>query len=249
MKYCSNCGHELREGTTVCTNCGQSIDGKKPESSKRGMPKKSKTIIIGAVILVLLITISLVIVSQMLSPKNQLDNISQAIEEENTALLVENIDNVISETDAEAYFQYINESGGKDTMVEDLNSVQESADNMVYDEITDGMNTLLTVEENGKQYLLFKNYNIEIPKVSVYSYEDYNIDEFTYDYNDKERRWNGTTDKVMDLIPGVYSFEGVSRIDDTEYNGTMQVDLTDSEHISFNPGLLQYKFNREYFIF
>lgn len=236
MKYCSNCGHELREGTTVCTNCGQSIDGKKPESSKRGMSKKSKTIIIGAVILVLLITIALVIVSQMLSPKNQLDNISQAIEEENTALLVENIDNVISETDAEAYFQYINESGGKDTMVEDLNSVQESADNMVYDEITDGMNTLLTVEENGKQYLLFKNYNIEIPKVSVYSYEDYNIEEFTYDYNDKERRWNGTTDKVMDLIPGIYSFEGVSRIDDTEYNGTMQVDLTDSEHISFNPG-------------
>lgn len=40
----------------------------------------------------------------------------------------------------------------------------------------------------------------------------------------------------MDLIPGIYSFEGTSRIDDTEYSGTMQVDLTDSEHISFNPG-------------
>lgn len=236
MKYCSNCGHELREGTTVCTNCGHSIEGKRTESIKRGMSKKSKSIIFGAVILLLLITIALVVFSQILSPKNQLDNISQAVEEEDPALLVENIDNEITEVDAEAYFQYINESGGKDSIIEDLNSLKESADNLVYDEISDGMNTLLTVEENDKQYLLFKNYDIEIPKVSVYSYEDYNIDEFIYDYNEKERRWNGTTDKVMDLIPGIYSFEGTSRIDDTEYSGTMQVDLTDSEHISFNPG-------------
>src|SRR5699024_2616539 len=122
-----------------------------------------------------------------------------------------------------------------DAMSEDLSSLMET-DNMVYDEVNDGMNTLLTIEENGKQYLLFKNYDIKIPKVSVYSYDDFNIDEFTYDYNGKERRWNGTTDKIVDVIPGIYNFEGVSKIGEDEYNGVINVDLTNDTLVNFNPG-------------
>lgn len=234
MKYCSNCGHALREGVTVCPNCGHNLEGKRAVKNNR-MSKKNKSIIIMAAILILIVIIALVVISQMLSPEKQIENISQAIEEENAALLVENIDNEISETDAEAYFAYINESEGKDAMSEDLSSLME-ADNMVYDEVNDGMNILLTVEENGKQYLLFKNYDIKIPKVSVYSYDDFNIDEFTYDYNGKERRWNGTTDKIVDVIPGIYNFEGVSKIGEDEYNGVINVDLTNDTLASFNPG-------------
>src|SRR5699024_10754293 len=162
------------------------------------MSKKNKSIIIITALIILALIIAFFVVSQFLSPDTQLANISQAIEEENATLLIENSDNDISKTDAEAYFSYINEAGSKETGLEER-----------------------------KQYLIFKNYNIEIPKVSVYSYDDFNIDEFTYQYNGKDRRWNGTTDKVMDLIPGIYSFEGTSKIGEDEYSGLMNVDLTD----------------------
>ena len=235
MKYCSNCGHELREGVSVCPNCGNNLEDKRTVKNNK-MSKKNKSIIIIAASLILIVIIALIVISQILSPEKQIDNISQAIEEENAALLVENIDNEISETDAEAYFTYINEAEGKDSMLEDLSTLIESDDNSQYQEVYDGMNTLLAVEENGKQYLLFKNYDIKIPKVSVYSYDDFNIDEFTYDYNGKERRWNGTTDKIVDVIPGIYNFEGVSKIGEDEYNGVISVDLTNDTLINFNPG-------------
>lgn len=235
MKYCSNCGHELREGVTICPDCGHNLEDKKAIKNN-GMSKKNKTIIFFAASLVLIAIIVLVVISKMLSPEKQIDNISQAIEEENAALLVENIDNEISETDAEAYFAYINEAEGKDSMVEDLSTLMESDNNSQYQEVYDGMNTLLTMEENGKQYLLFKNYDIEIPKLSVYSYDDFNIDEFTYDYNGKERRWNGTTDKIIDVIPGIYNFEGISKVEEDEYNGVINVDLTNDTLVKFTPG-------------
>ena len=235
MKYCSHCGHELREGVKVCPNCGHHILDTQPK--KKGMSKKNKSIIIITALILLALIIAFFVVSQFLSPDKQLANISESIEEENATLLIENIDNDISKTDAEAYFAYINEAGSKDTVLEDLDKVRNTDfNNSMYEEVEDGMNLLLTVEEKGKQYLIFKNYNIEIPKVSVYSYDDFNIDEFTYQYNGKDRRWNGTTDKVMDLIPGIYSFEGTSKIGEDEYSGLMNVDLTDSEHITFNPG-------------
>ena len=44
MKYCSHCGHELREGVKVCPNCGHHILDTQPK--KKGMSKKNKSIII-----------------------------------------------------------------------------------------------------------------------------------------------------------------------------------------------------------
>src|SRR5699024_6656527 len=109
MKYCSHCGHELREGAKVCPNCGHHILDTQPK--KKGMSKKNKSIIIITALILLALIIAFFVVSQFLSPDKQLANISQAIEEENATLLIENIDNDISKTVAEAYFDYINEAG------------------------------------------------------------------------------------------------------------------------------------------
>src|SRR5699024_4738445 len=122
MKYCSQCGHELRDGVKVCPNCGHKVDGL--IQNRKGMSKKNKAIIIIVGILILAVIIAFVVIAQLLSPEKQVANISQAIEEENPTSLVENIDNDISKKDAEAFFAYLNESGGKDDVLEELERVQ-----------------------------------------------------------------------------------------------------------------------------
>src|SRR5699024_7739812 len=151
MKYCSHCGHELREGVNVCPNCGQHIHDTQPK--KKGMSKKNKSIIIITALIILALIIAFFVVSQFLSPDKQLANISQAIEEENETLLIENIHNDVSKTDAEAYFAYIDEAGSRDTVREDLDTVRTTdVNSSMSKQVEDGMNLLSTVEEKRKQY-------------------------------------------------------------------------------------------------
>lgn len=44
MKYCSNCGAELKEGAQVCLNCGVIVDEKVKEMEEKETNQKSKLI-------------------------------------------------------------------------------------------------------------------------------------------------------------------------------------------------------------
>lgn len=233
MKYCSNCGQELREDVSVCTNCGHKINKKKLSDFRRS----TKVFLILGILAVILLIIVFLVFNQKLSPEKQLNNIAQAVENEDSVMLVENIDNNITETEAEAYFRYINETLGKNEYREKIERIiNGNLKDSAYDDIYDGMYQLLEVSENGKQYLLFKNYDINIPKTPAYNYDNYNIDEFTYKYKDENKRWNGTSEKVIDLIPGIYELYGKTKVNENEYDGVMTVDFSDSNITSFNPG-------------
>lgn len=44
MKYCSNCGKELKEGADVCLNCGKAINKEKEVYIVEGSSSKSRMI-------------------------------------------------------------------------------------------------------------------------------------------------------------------------------------------------------------
>lgn len=61
MKYCENCGAELKPNVKFCENCGNTINKKPNLSLKTKMPPHVKTIIIVLLIPMILIIVSIII--------------------------------------------------------------------------------------------------------------------------------------------------------------------------------------------
>lgn len=242
MKYCSNCGNEIRPGVTVCTHCGHKLNSEVSNNESLGRsdnPKKEKQMkitIISAVLIAVVIILFITIMNHMLSPVNQLDSIKKAVVSEDTSALIENLDNTITVEEADAYIKYINETMGLSNYESEIDDLENSVSgDLAYEYIFDGLYTLLEIEADGKQYLIFDDYNISIPKENVFIYDDYNIEQFTYSISDEKQNWNGTSDKFADLIPGIYNFKGTAQVDGESFNATMNVDFTNMNQAVYNP--------------
>jgi uncharacterized membrane protein YvbJ len=248
MKFCKNCGQELRSDVKVCTNCGRKVEddnqvnqGQRSQSGQAPMdPKKKRRIaiiigIVAAVAIVLAIIYSLV--ANALSPDNQLDEIAEAVSSEDAQALQSAVDNDITLEEAEAHIAYIDQTAGFSQYTTWVNDLKYYLDNQVPGtDVHDGQYTLLSVSDGGTQYLFFDDHNFTIPRFNVNVFEEYDIDAFTYTMDDTEQEWNAESDKFAELVPGIYTFEGEALIDDASYDSTMHVDFSYGEMAGLEPG-------------
>ncbi len=249
MKFCKNCGHELRPEAKVCTNCGQKVEAANEENNQPTRqaaprepmdPKKKKRIMIiaaGAAVLALVLFVTYSVIASSLSPSNQLDTIAEAVSEEDAEALKSAVDNDITVEEAEAYITYVDQVSGFSQYNSWVSDVKSALDNGAPgSEIFDGMYTLLSANRDGSQYLIFDDYSFTIPRTNVYISDQYDIDEFVYTMDETEHRWNSENDKFAELIPGIYNFEGSAIIDEESYNSSMTVNFNNNEMAVLEPG-------------
>ncbi|SOC37654.1 TcaA NTF2-like domain-containing protein [Salinicoccus kekensis] len=252
MKYCKNCGQEIRPDVKVCTNCGQKVDEQEKEKQARPAPapmdpkkKRRIGIIIGAVALAaIVLAVAYSLIANALSPDNQLDTIAEAVTNEDAEGLRNAVDNDITLDEAEAHIAYIDRNSGfsqYQTWIEDLKYYLD--EQVPGNEVHDGLYPLLSVGSNGTQYLFFDDYNFTIPRFNVYASDDYDIDAFTYTMDETEQQWNSDNEKFAELVPGIYEFEGAAVIDEESYDSTMQVDFEYGETAFLNPGFFYLTFD------
>ena len=248
MKFCKNCGHELRDNVKICTNCGTAVvsaaNVKKeepsyvtPETSGQtprepmDSKKKKKIIILVSIIAVIIIALFVTykVLENMASPDAALDNISEAVTNEDAEAFQNAVSTDISQEEALAYFNYVDTELGM-SQYQDMINEQKIylADGTAGNEIYDGLHTLLSIKKNGSKYLFFDDYQFVIPKSNVYVEETGGLDTFEYEFDGDTAVWNTDDSKFNELIPGNYNFEGTGIIDESEeYKASVQVKFAD----------------------
>lgn len=248
MKFCKNCGHEVRDTAKICTNCGTAVTSEpevKKDDTEYVTPeavdtaprepmdpeKKKKLIILGSIIAVVIIALIIVykVLESMASPDSALDNISEAVESQDVKALQSEISTDISEEEALAYFSYIDSQIGV-SQFRDMINTQKSyiADGAPGNVIHDGTHTLLSIEQAGSKYIFFDAFDFKIPKSNVYVNDHYGLTSFTYEFDGDTTEWDPSSDKFNELIPGNYHFEGTSIINETEeYAAAVNVNFAD----------------------
>lgn len=247
MKFCKNCGHELRDNAKVCTNCGTAVVSaaniKKeepsyvtPENSGQARepmdPKKKKKIImLVSVIAIIIIALfaAYKVLENMASPDAALDNISESVVNQDAGAFEKAISTNISEEEALAYFDYVDTEIGM-SQYQDMINEQKTylSEGTGGNEIYDGLHTLLSIKQNGSKYLFFDDYEFTIPKLNVYVEEDGGLDTFEYELDGETVSWDTSNAKFNEFIPGKYNFEGTGIINESEeFNASVQVNFAE----------------------
>ena len=241
MKFCKNCGHEIRPNAKVCSNCGKPIFNNGQESNSESKlenhvePKnetthqqKRRNKIIGfsipGILIVLIITY--LILRSIASPMGKIDDINKAVISENPKELKKLIDTKLSTEESEAYIRYIYEEIGFDQHQKDINDLKSTINvNKSASLFENNGYELLSINKDDKKFLLFDDYSFTIPKLNVHLDESNDIEEFKYTLDGKEIVWN-TNEKFQELIPGIYSFEGTGILsNEEEVEATLLIDF------------------------
>lgn len=248
MKFCKNCGEEIRSDAKVCTHCGHKIKvaaknvepARQPEPREPMDPAKKRLLIIfGAGIAMLAVIIAIVysLAASALSPDNRLETIAEAVTEEDPKALKNAVDNDVTLEEAEAYIAYVDQVSGLSKYNSWVGDVKTAlGDGAPGSDIFDGIYTLLSVNKEGSQYLLFDDYSFTIPKTNIYMSEAYDMDKFVYTMDETEYEWTSGNDKFAELIPGKYQFDGSAVIGEKEYDSSIDIDFQNSESAVLNPG-------------
>lgn len=260
MRFCKECGHELRPEAKVCTNCGTKVEqiqedpatkdqttaaGGSAKYQKRNSnpsenntqhgpmdPRKKRLILWisgAAALLVVGVFITYQILADIYSPDAMMENFDEAVTNEDTGAFQNVVATDISDEEAEAYFQFVDNevgfsqfTGWVDDTTEGLN------DGTSENEVTHAGFTLFNVDEDGTHFGLFDDYSISIPKYNVMAGDIGSVEKFDYDYNGETIEWSTDEDKFSELIPGNYTFSGTGFEGENEFDARMEVNFAEN---------------------
>ena len=235
MKYCRNCGKELKAEARFCNACGTPVD-KQPEkettepkagSQRQPMsPKKKKWIIIGAAAIILLFAVYK-IGDILLSKDRLIDQFEDALyeqDEKEIAKLLHSDDKKleINKDTVSAFVKYYKENPDeiKET-VELLRAQSEWAESAMseenYTEMIDFyLNDMVNLSQEGK-FLFYDKYELSIDSVYLTLSTNYKDTEL---YIDKEEV--GTAEEAYfektygPYVPGIHELEAKLKTDFVE---------------------------------
>ncbi|WP_192947120.1 TcaA second domain-containing protein [Staphylococcus cohnii] len=247
MKYCSNCGAEIKPGQRVCTQCGTPIQQRATNQSPNHKSKWPLFIII-AVILVILIALFVAykIIDAQLSPTKQAETIAKDFKNKDTDRLASHLKSngeAISKDEAKAIYKYIDETDSVDRVADELqSSAKNIKENKLNEQtVTVGDTSLINITEDGKKWGIFKNYifNVNEEPVSITSEEDTTL---SYKLNDKTTQVKlkqGKTKTLDDFPIGIYDLKATQKVDNKKFDGVIHIDMSES-----NSADLQFKQKR-----
>ena len=223
-KVCTNCGTPIEQTANntpdetpihnETANNGVNNDTTSqavPTRSTENTPKKKpnkKNMIIGGVILLLIaaLLIAYFILKSMASPDGKIDEVIEAVKKDDVGKLQSVLDNEITDTEAKAYFAYIDDVIGKDNYRKSAEKVKRQVEAYNEGDIIDGDIKLFNIEASGKKWLLFDDYTLEIPKYKVEIEPNgltSNVKAFKYKEGKNDAEWEVGKD-FAELIPGKY---------------------------------------------
>lgn len=227
MKFCKNCGAELRDHAKVCTQCGtkQVPEDKEAKSDehtyqrkvpsqrpKEPMDPKKKKILLssvgGVIVLAIVLFIAYKVLESVYSPDSMMDDFSNAITNEDADSLKSAVSTDISDEEANAFISLVDNEIGFSQFENWVGEAKMSLndDTSLPDTSFQGYN-LFDVQETGKHLGLFEDYDIALPKYNVMTNSTDLIDTFTYELNGETVEWAADEEKFGELIPGKYNFQ------------------------------------------
>ena len=247
MKYCSNCGAEIKPDQRVCTQCGTPVQQRTTNQSPNHKSKWPLFIII-AVILVIIIALfaAYKIIDAQLSLTKQAETIAKDLKNKDTDRLASHLKSngeAISKDEAKAIYKYIDETDSVDRVADELqSSAKNIKENKLNEQtVTVGDTSLINITEDGKKWGIFKNYifNVNEEPVSITSEEDTTL---SYKLNDKTTQVKlkqGKTKTLDDFPIGIYDLKATQKVDNKKFDGVIHIDMSES-----NSADLQFKQKR-----
>jgi len=247
MKYCNNCGAELKPGQRVCTQCGTPVQQR---STHPTPPKKSKLpiyiIIVAVIVIIIALFTAYKIIDTQLSPTKQAEAISKDLKDQDTDSLANHLTSngdPISKDEAKAIYKYIDETDSVDRVADELqNSAKNVKNHKLNDHtVTVGDTSLINITQDDKKWGIFKNYifNVSTEPVSITSNENSTL---SYKLNGETKQVKLKQDKTktLDDFPiGIYDLKATQNVEDKKFKGVVHIDMSES-----NSADLQFKQKR-----
>ncbi|AYU54219.1 TcaA second domain-containing protein [Staphylococcus debuckii] len=254
MRYCKNCGHEIKDGQKVCTQCGTPVDQNQPprrsSQSQQRPPKKPMStaawVIIALIIAVAVIALILFFVGKtQMSVTKKADSVASAIKNNNADQLKKNVTSdgkPLTKEEAHAFLELINESKLNNKMAD---QVKDKAKGMHDQHRDSGLveyngEKVMDIKQEGRKWLFFKDYKFDLPRYEIYVDDTSNIDELKFTRDGKTHKL-GDNGKVGDFPLGYYELKATKTENGKDYKGQLQV--FSSQHMKqANPNFKQIKF-------
>lgn len=254
MRYCKNCGHEIKDGQKVCTQCGTPVDQHQHPSRasqhNNHSPRKPMSHL-AWVIIALLIAIAIIAVIIFFVGKTQMsvtkkaDSVASAIKNDNADQLKNNVTSdgkPLTKEEAKAFLNLMNESELNNKMA---NQVKDKAKSMQDNHHDSGLveyngEKVMDIKQEGRKWLFFKDYKFDIPRYNIYVDSMSDIDELKFT-RDGKTHTVGDNGKVGDFPLGYYELKATKTENGKDYKGQLQV--FSSQHTKqANPNFKQIKF-------
>lgn len=250
MKYCRNCGHELRPNHKVCTNCGTKIAPQEVPTEikhteqptyvqpqhkvqRQPIPKKAK-VLLGLILgLLALLAIAYYILSQQFSYDKSVTAITEAIQKEEAKQLSDLLKSgnaYLSEEEAKAFIAY-NKNKNLDLKPKLLAAKKVIDANESGTAISSDSGEVLNVAKDGKTYGLFDKYSFKVPQKEIHL-TPASDGTLIYKVNGKQVTMDTTMYedvKLGNFVLGDYQFKAQKEIEGEKIDGDLLIKMSESD--------------------
>lgn len=198
MKYCKNCGHELKPNHKVCTNCGTKVEQKEDQIvtpiqnyektqnqtftdqytnvsqqtkiQRQPMSKKAIILLSTVIVFIALLALAYFILGQQFSYNNSVTAITNAIQKDDAKQLSDLLKSGDAYLSEEEAKAFIayNKAKGIDLKTSLLEAKKEIDNNESGTSITHDASEVMNVAKDGKKYGLFDKYSFKVPQKEIY---------------------------------------------------------------------------------
>ncbi|WP_160118386.1 zinc ribbon domain-containing protein [Bacillus sp. V59.32b] len=182
MNYCKECGTQLNDSQTFCSNCGaqqpepaSDAPASPTRNKKRSLSGKAKAGIITAVILVASLAGSHFYLSSLTDPMKTVEEFEKAVKDDDTKALAKIINqgqdkHTITEKEAASYLAFLTDDNDFNDISKELKRQAYEIDGYkVTEAVKDGYNNKLVSvkKEDKKKWLLYDDYFLEFYPIEL----------------------------------------------------------------------------------
>ncbi|MCK6258811.1 PEGA domain-containing protein [Fictibacillus sp. KIGAM418] len=247
MNFCKECGNQLPAGSGFCKNCGTPYKGQEPapaepagtrSSEKSKRPNKPLIILVAALVLLLIAGFTAYkVIEGKTGPTATVKNFKQAIENKDTEAVKGFINEGQSEIEADdkTAKHFIEYASKNNAFSSAIDSLEKQANGMDGGELArpitdDHDNEWLQLKRDGKQWLFFDHYVVEVKPVTVKvtsNFEDSSV------YLDGKKK--GILDKedgivkAGEILPGSHNVKVEYKGEYATLSDNVDVDVSEAE--------------------
>ncbi|MCU9612808.1 zinc-ribbon domain-containing protein [Caldibacillus lycopersici] len=258
MEFCKNCGSKLEEHAVFCSECGQSVEGElqqpsatvegttvnsatasnnvRPASSIsfKSFSKKQKIItsVIAGIVIILLI--SFFTLKNITNPEKKLERFEEALKTEDKDALKSLLDSgdsriKLEDKHVEGLLTYVKDNPSElDYIISNLEDQLDSLQSSKSKKASSEDSYFLNLKEDGKTFLLFDDYQIQLKPYYITVSTDYaNSDVYVDGKKVGTTNEDAYTLEFGPYLPADYNFKIELASDYATLSNELEVDLYD----------------------
>ncbi|WP_226643146.1 zinc ribbon domain-containing protein [Mesobacillus subterraneus] len=268
MFYCNHCGTSVPKGKTFCPNCGGKMTNTEQanhavtrEMKSSGIKLSKPTIFLftGAIAVLVFLVAAHLVLSNIYKPEKILWEFEKAVETKDSDTIAEILresgtDVDFDTKDVQKFTFYLTEENDFDGIMKELTvDLRKAKNGRKTDPVQDSNgHRILQVVENGKKFLIYKQYGIQAVPITIMAASNYDGVSIQVDGNKAKKL--GKAEDVTEVgvfLPGEYKISGTYKGDYAELESSQSVYPTEGSDniieafVSLEGSHLSLRTNRE----